>query len=85
MGAAAGEWGRVGPGPVAMVIEGPEEEKPVGAVVSEVSIGPGGTYAKAPSLAPYAEEMDSRPTRVVIAAGTPVAPVSVEEAPASPF
>jgi anti-sigma factor RsiW len=55
--------------PVAMVIEGPAEDAPAGPVVTEVSIGPGGTYAKAPSLAPYADQMDSRPTRVVIAAG----------------
>jgi len=68
---------------VALVVEGPQEEQPVGPVVTEVSIGPGGSYAKAPSLAPYADEMDARPTRVAIAAGTPVA---AEEAPApSPF
>ena len=64
-----------------MVIEGPREDQPAGKVVEEISIGPGGSYAKAPSLAPYAEEIDTRPARVVIAAG-----VSLEDAPpASPF
>lgn len=69
------------PAAVAMVIEGPREDQPAGKVVEEISIGPGGSYAKAPSLAPYAEEIDTRPARVVIAAG-----VSLEDAPpASPF
>jgi hypothetical protein len=73
-------------GPVARVdlrVEGPQEDRPVGPVVTEVSIGPGGTYAKAPSFAPYADEMNARPTRVVIAAGTPV--LSEEAPTASPF
>ncbi|HEY8748563.1 MAG TPA: hypothetical protein VIM11_11355, partial [Tepidisphaeraceae bacterium] len=67
---------------VAMVIEGPQEDSPAGPMVTEVSIGPGGTYAKAPALAPYADEIDSRPTRVVIAAGMPA---EAEEPPTSPF
>jgi len=65
-----------------MVIEGPQEDSPAGPMVTEVSIGPGGTYAKAPALAPYADEIDSRPTRVVIAAGMPA---EAEEPPTSPF
>src|SRR5882724_11790544 len=69
------------PSPVAMLIEGPQEDQPAGRVVEEISIGPGGTYAKAPSLAPYAEEIDTRPTRVVIAAGM----LMDEDPPASPF
>ena len=82
-GGNSGGTGGVTPVPVALVVEGPQEDRPAGPVVTEVSIGPGGSYAKAPSLAPYADEMDTRPTRVAIAAGTPVV---VEEAPApSPF
>jgi anti-sigma factor RsiW len=68
---------------VALMVEGPQEDRPAGPVVTEVSIGPGGSFAKAPALAPYADEMDARPTRVAIAAGTPV---TTEEGPApSPF
>jgi len=82
-GGNPGGTGSVTPAPVALVVEGPQEDRPAGPVVTEVSIGPGGSYAKAPSLAPYADEMDARPTRVAIAAGTPVV---VEEAPPpSPF
>ena len=79
-----GGTGGVTPASIALVVEGPQEDRPNGPVVTEVSIGPGGTYAKAPALAPYADEMDTRPTRVAIAAGTPVA-VEHDEAPASPF
>jgi len=75
--------GGVTPAPMALVVEGPQEDRPAGPVVTEVSIGPGGSFAKAPALAPYADEMDARPTRVAIAAGTPV---TTEEPPAaSPF
>src|SRR4051794_20366685 len=70
-------------GGVAMLIEGPQEETAAGPVVSEVSIGPGGTYAKAPSIAPYADEMDARPTRVAIAAG--MSPPAEESSSPSPF
>jgi anti-sigma factor RsiW len=66
---------------VAMVVEGPQEDAPNGPAVTEVSIGPGGTYAKDSSLAPYADEIDSRPSRVVIAAGMP----TEEAPPASPY
>src|SRR6185312_8276827 len=45
----------------ALLVQGPEEEKPAGPSGIDVSIGPGGSYAKAPSLAPYADEIDSRP------------------------
>jgi anti-sigma factor RsiW len=79
-----GQMGRSGgvAAPIAMVVEGPQEDSPGGPMVTEVSIGPGGSYTKASSLAPYADEMDSRPTRVVIAAGMPIEP---EAPPASPF
>ena len=52
----------------ALLVQGPQEEKGPGPAVMDVAIGPGGTYAKAPSLAPYADEIDSRPAHVVIAA-----------------
>ena len=47
-----------------------EEEPSGGPAVIDVSIGPGGRYANDDSpLAPYADEIDSRPARVIIASG----------------
>ena len=49
-------------------------DRPEGPVVSEVSIGPGGQYASDSPLAPYADEIDQQPSRVIIASG--IAPES---------
>jgi anti-sigma-K factor RskA len=69
--------------PVALVVQGPQEDQPQGPAVEEVSIGPGGSYAHASSIAPYADEMDTRPTRVALAAAAPVA--AEESSQPSPF
>jgi anti-sigma factor RsiW len=50
-------------------VEGPQSDAPNGPVVSQISIEAGGSYAKDSSLSPYADEMDNRPSRVVIASG----------------
>jgi anti-sigma factor RsiW len=68
---------------VALDIQGPQEDQSAGPAVEEVSIGPGGSYAHASTLAPYADEIDTRPARVVVAAGAPVA--TEEAAQPSPF
>ena len=68
---------------VALDVQGPQEDRSAGPPVEEVSIGPGGSYSHASSLAPYADEIDTRPTRVVVAAGTLVAPQ--ESIQPSPF
>lgn len=52
-----------------LTVEGPQADVPSGPEVSEVSIGAGGSYAKESSLAPYADELDNRPARIVIASG----------------
>jgi len=69
-----------GPNLIASIsVDGPSEDAPDGLPVTEVSIGPGGSYAKASSLAPYADQIEVRPARVVIAAGIP------QEQPPSAF
>lgn len=56
---------------VAMLnVQGPQEDVSSGPQVTQISIGAGGSYAKDSALAPYADEIDSRPSRVVIASGT---------------
>lgn len=50
-------------------VEGPQEDAPSGPEVTQISIGAGGSYAHDSSLAPYADEIDNRPSRVVIASG----------------
>ena len=50
-------------------VQGPQEDVPSGPEVTQISIGAGGSYAKDSALAPYADEIDSRPARVVIAIG----------------
>lgn len=52
-----------------LTVEGPQADAPGGTVITDVSIGAGGSYAKDSSLDPYADEIDSRPARVVIASG----------------
>jgi anti-sigma factor RsiW len=55
---------------VAMLnVQGPQEDAPSGPEVTQISIGAGGSYAKDSALAPYADEIDNRPSRVVIASG----------------
>lgn len=54
-----------------LVIEGPQADAPTGHAVAEITIGAGGSYAKDASLSPYADELDSRPSRVVIASANP--------------
>jgi anti-sigma factor RsiW len=62
-------------------VEGPRADVPEGPEVTEISIGAGGQYAKDSSLDPYADEIDTRPARVVIASGIePERPL-----PGSPF
>jgi hypothetical protein len=56
------------PTPV-LFVEGPQVDRPQGPVVTEISIAAGGSYAKDPSLSPYDDELDRRPSRVVIASG----------------
>jgi anti-sigma factor RsiW len=50
-------------------VQGPQADTPSGPQVTQISIGAGGSYAHDSSLAPYADEIDSRPSRVVIASG----------------
>jgi anti-sigma factor RsiW len=50
-------------------VQGPQSDAPSGPVVLQITIAAGGNYAKDSSLSPYADEMDSRPSRVVIASG----------------
>lgn len=52
-----------------LVIELSEPDKPQGKVVSEISVSAGGAYAKDSTLAPYADDIDTRPSHVVIASG----------------
>lgn len=61
----------VGPQPKAgtLLVQVSEPDRPEGPVVTEISIGAGGTYAKDSSLAPYADDIDSRPSHIVIASG----------------
>lgn len=55
---------------VAMLsVQGPQEDAPAGPAITQISIGAGGSYANASPLAPYANEIDNRPSRVVIASG----------------
>jgi anti-sigma factor RsiW len=68
---------------VALDVQGPQEDQPQGPSVEEVAIGPGGSYAHASSLAPYADEIDTRPARVVLAAAAPVA--TEQSSQPSPF
>lgn len=55
-----------------MLVEVSQPDRPAGPVVSRISIGAGGAYASESSLAPYADEIDTRPARVVIASDAPV-------------
>jgi anti-sigma factor RsiW len=50
-------------------VEGPQSDAPNGPVIVQITVAAGGNYAKDSSLSPYADEMDSRPSRVVIASG----------------
>jgi anti-sigma-K factor RskA len=68
---------------VALEVQGPQEDQPQGPSVEEVSIGPGGSYAHASSLAPYADEIDTRPSRVALAAAAPV--TNEQSSQPSPF
>jgi anti-sigma factor RsiW len=52
-----------------LIVEGPQSDVPTGEVVSQITIAAGGSYAKDSSLTPYADEMNTRPARVVIASG----------------
>ena len=52
-----------------LTVQGPAADRPEGPTVTEISIGPGGEYARESTLAPYADEIDSRPSRVIIASG----------------
>lgn len=55
---------------VAMLdVQGPQEDVSSGPQVTQISIGAGGSYTKDSALAPYADEIDNRPARVVIASG----------------
>lgn len=59
----------------ALIVQGPEADKPQGRQIADVSIGPGGSYAKEPQLAPYMDQIDIRPARVLMASGiTPQQP-----------
>jgi len=62
-----------------LIVQGPQEDRPEGRQVAEISIGPGGSYAKESGLAPYMDEIDARPARVLMASG--IAP----EQPATAF
>ena len=55
--------------PRTLLVEVSQPDRPEGKVVSEISIGAGGAYAKDPTLAPYADDIDTRPAHVVIASG----------------
>jgi anti-sigma factor RsiW len=65
-----------------LTVGGPRADVPGGPEVTEISIGAGGSYAaKDAALDPYADEIDNRPARIVIASGIePDRPLS-----ASPF
>jgi anti-sigma factor RsiW len=52
-----------------LTVQGPQEDVPGGPVITDISIAAGGSYAKDSSLDPYADEIDSRPARIVIASG----------------
>lgn len=52
-----------------LMVEVSQPDRPEGKVVSEISIGAGGAYAKDSTLAPYADDIDTRPAHVVIASG----------------
>jgi anti-sigma factor RsiW len=52
-----------------LLVEVSEPDRPEGPVVSDISVGAGGAYAKDSSLAPYADDIDSRPSHVIIASG----------------
>jgi hypothetical protein len=52
-----------------LIVEGPQSDEPDGAVVSQITVAAGGSYAKDSSLNPYADDIDTRPSRVVIASG----------------
>jgi len=67
---------------VAMVVDGPQEDQPLGRAVEEIFIGPGGSYASAAGPSPYSDDISARPARVMIAADAPPAPASI---PTSPF
>jgi anti-sigma factor RsiW len=55
--------------PRTLLVEVSQPDRPEGKVVSEISIGAGGAYAKDSTLAPYADDIDTRPAHVVIASG----------------
>jgi anti-sigma factor RsiW len=57
------------PAPGSLLVEVSQPDRPEGKVVSEISIGAGGAYAKDSTLAPYADDIDTRPAHVVIASG----------------
>jgi anti-sigma factor RsiW len=57
-----------------LLVQVSEPDRPEGPVVSEISIGAGGAYAKDSSLAPYADDIDSRPSHVIIASGASTQP-----------
>jgi anti-sigma factor RsiW len=52
-----------------LLVEVSQPDRPEGKVISEISIGAGGAYAKDSTLAPYADDIDTRPAHVVIASG----------------
>jgi anti-sigma factor RsiW len=69
--AGHGQVKNLGSQSVAMLnVQGPQEDAPAGPEITQISIGAGGSYAKDSALAPYADEIDNRPSRVVIASGT---------------
>jgi anti-sigma-K factor RskA len=57
------------PAPRTLLVELSQPDRPQGRVVSDISIGAGGTYAKDSTLTPYADDIDTRPPHVVIASG----------------
>jgi len=71
--------GTVGPQPHGgtLLVQVSEPDRPEGPVVTEISIGAGGTYAKDSSLAPYADDIDSRPSHVIIASGATTPPANL--------
>jgi anti-sigma factor RsiW len=52
-----------------LTVEGPHADTAAGPEVTQISIGAGGSYATDSALAPYADEIDTRPARIVIASG----------------
>src|SRR5260370_6950221 len=64
------------PAPGSLLVEVSQPDRPEGKVVSEISIGAGGAYAKDSTLAPYADDIDTRPAHVVIASGASTPPQS---------